>query len=187
MADNRETSQTYKPKSLLEISARIVVRNLYSAENLFALKGEIPLTLVKYLGKNYCDFFDDYLAQLKSFITRNIPEPISNMHPSKLYTLVYTCVLFREEVTIRDCSRYCVHRFCTYCYKEYVKFKLSKTACNFVCNINKQSITYFGDMFHEQSSQLICQKCRLILLEADDFEKPALAQSQLSIIYNMDF
>lgn len=161
-------AQTFNSKSLLEICSKRVAKNFF-CENLIRLKGEIPLTVLQYICENYCDFFDHFTTQLKDFIIKFPPEILSTLCPPIWYMLAFSGIQYIEIIVKEgQTARTCIHRFCTYCFNEYVKFKLPAHALKLVHIYDKEPILLTGESFLELGFQFICQKCHLILLETYD-------------------
>lgn len=168
MVDNRNAITTVNPKSLLEISGKIVDVNIHFVENLATLIGEIPLTLIQYLISNYCKFLDERTNNLKSFLNRS-PHPfLFSLHPHKIYTLSFTCVLYHQILRYEKIDTEYVYRFCEFCYDNYVEFQVPIKYLDTIELIRKKNITLPGQCFINCAVDFTCLKCRILLLEPDD-------------------
>lgn len=177
MDNHQARNVIYRAKSLLDISAFNIYKRIFFLDNVPKLRGEIPLTLELYIGRNYCRFYKQFEKYLQAFVSKFPPPLLLELDPYKVYTLFLSCTIYLEFIG----NISCIHRFCTFCFYRYVNFKVPIKARTHIITIHESPYTFRGITFLENMSHYVCHICHLVLLKLDCIDDDLITTSNLSI------
>lgn len=163
-----------KPESLLNQSARVVVRQIRFRRNLLKLQGEIPLTLIRHLRNHYIRFSINYFDKLDTFMHDHPHTMITNLRLFRDYNFKLNGVNCEESM---GNGMYASHFYCHFCFNNYVKFKVPSASCISISTLNNYKLTLQGIDFIDHYSEHACSNCRLLVIKLDDEDEDIFTSS----------
>lgn len=175
--DTVRSQQPSIPQSLKKQSARVVAKHIRFHQNLVRLLGEIPLTLIRYIDKHYSKFCLEDAIKFDGYILKCPPPMVLDLLILREYKFHYNCIVYEELVD----NDFYIRKFCLFCFKTYVKFKVPPVVREKVVWFKNYTILKRGIDIIENCGDYTCHHCHLTfitLVEEEEEERELLcAQS----------
>lgn len=167
--------KNHEPKSLFEQSARIVVKQIRFCSNLWRLRGEIPLTVIRYLSDKYLEFTVDFLEELENFFRKYSFPDIMNLQSFHRCTFKLDCVKYDEWFGLLAIT----HIYCNFCFKNYIMFKIPTIAHFNISNYRNHNVTMQGIDFLDDVVDYMCHNCGLLVIKPEGEDKQSCVDLNL--------